>query len=246
MDQTSPAAPHAPRRVVVLVAAGAEWRAVRQRFPAEPAAPTPYGEWFSPAPAAAGPALTFFHTGWGKIAAAGAAQYALDRWRPELLVNLGTCGGFAGAVEVGTILLVEKTVVYDIVDRMVNPAADTAIARYTTTLDLTWLKEPYPVPVRRALMLTADRDLAAEELAALKARYAASAGDWESGALAYVAARNRVPCLILRGVSDLVSAAGGEAYGDYALFTQRAEAIMNTLLEALPAWLQQVALTNPP
>jgi adenosylhomocysteine nucleosidase len=134
---------------------------------------------------------------------------------------------------------VERTIVYDIVDKMVNPAADTAIARYTTPLDLAWLKEPFPLPVRRSLMLTADRDLVAEEILELKAKYGAIAGDWESGAVAYVAAHNHIPCLILRGVSDLVSPEGGEAYGNYSLFTERAEEIMNVLLASLPAWIAQ-------
>ena len=111
--------------------------------------------------------------------------------------------------------------------------------RYTTTLDHTWLKEPLPLPVRRSLMLSADRDLVAEEILELKTNYGAIAGDWESGAIAYIAARNHVPCLILRGVSDIVSPEGGEAYGNYGLFAQRAEEIMNTLLDSLPAWIAQ-------
>ena len=36
--------------------------------------------------------------------------------------------------------------------------------------------------------------------------------DWESGAIAWVAARNQTRCLILRGVTDLVGEAGDEAY----------------------------------
>lgn len=48
----------------------------------------------------------FFHGGWGKIAAVASAQYVIDRWSPELLVNLGTCGGFEGEITKGTIILV--------------------------------------------------------------------------------------------------------------------------------------------
>lgn len=226
-----------PPHVVVLISAGAEWRAVRKRFSAEAVQPSPYHEWFQTQLTGDTSPVVFLHGGWGKIAAAGSTQYAIDRWEPDVLFNFGTCGGFAGEVEVGTILLVERTIVYDIVDAMVNPAADTAIARYTTTLDLAWLKDPLPLPVRRSLMLSADRDLVAGEISALKANYGAIAGDWESGAIAYVAALNRVPCLILRGVSDLVGPEGGEAYGHYDLFIQRAEEIMNSLLDALPAWI---------
>ena len=54
-----------------------------------------------------------------------------------------------------------------------------------------------------------------------------------------VAARNRVHCLILRGVTDLVSPAGGEAYGDYALFEQRTAGVMQRLLASLSRWLDR-------
>lgn len=64
------------------------------------------------------------------------------------------------------------------------------------------------------------------------------AGDWESGAIAWVAARNGVRCLILRGVTDLVSEEGGEAYGNPALFTAAAREVMRELFDSLPQWLE--------
>ncbi|HET6846589.1 MAG TPA: hypothetical protein VFH29_07120, partial [Anaerolineales bacterium] len=69
----------------------------------------------------------------------------------------------------------------------------------------------------------------------------AVAGDWESGAIAWVAGRNRTRLLILRGVSDLVGSAGGEAYGDYGLFLDRTREIMTKLFQALPIWLDIAA-----
>jgi adenosylhomocysteine nucleosidase len=52
-----------------------------------------------------------------------------------------------------------------------------------------------------------------------------------------VAARNHIPCLILRGVTDLVDEHNGEAYGNVAVFHDSAKQIMTRLLEQLPAWL---------
>ena len=54
--------------------------------------------------------VLFFHGGWGKIAAAASTQYVIDRWSPTLLVNLGTCGGFEGEIEKGTIRLILRGV----------------------------------------------------------------------------------------------------------------------------------------
>jgi adenosylhomocysteine nucleosidase len=231
--------------VVVVISAGTEWRAVRARLPDAPVAPSPYGEWFETTMTADDrlARVTFFHGGWGKIAAAASTQYALDRWHPDLLVNLGTCGGFEGAVERDTIILATGTRVYDIVEQMGDPAA--ALAHYAVDLDLPWLQPPYPQPVQPGLLLSGDRDLVPEELADLQARYDAVAGDWESGAIAYVAARNGVPCLILRGVTDLVGPDGGEAYdGTVRFFHERAPVVMARLLEYLPAWLSRACVTG--
>ncbi len=227
-------------RVVVLISANVEWQAVSNCFADVKQEASPLGEWFTVELAIGGrtePTI-FFRGGWGKIAAAASAQYVIDRWLPKLLINLGTCGGFAGEVEAGAILLVERTIVYDIVEQMGDMAE--AIAFYTTDLDLSWLSEPLPMPVRRSLLVSADRDLIADEIPRLKAEFGAIAGDWESGAIAFVAKRNGVPCLILRGVTDLVSEQSGEAYGNFGLFVERAEAMMRRLVEGLPGWVAQV------
>ncbi|HQE92443.1 MAG TPA: 5'-methylthioadenosine/S-adenosylhomocysteine nucleosidase [Anaerolineae bacterium] len=231
MDETS-------IRTVVVVSAGQEWDVVRERVAHDGMRASPYGEWCTVPVTVEGRTETviFFHEGWGKIAAASATQYGIDRWRPQLIVNLGTCGGFEGVIARGDVVLAERTLVYDIIEQMGDPAA--ALAHYTTDLDLSWLAEPYPLPVHRGLLLSGDRDLLAEEVPVLRARFGAAAGDWESGAIAYVTARNGVRCLILRGVTDLVGSGGGEAYdGSVAFFRTQARIIMTRLLNALPGWL---------
>jgi adenosylhomocysteine nucleosidase len=241
-----PVTPNEPRpsatpdtyEAVILISATAEWRAVRARFPDSLSQRSPFGEWFGVGLEVAGRTtpIVFVQGGWGKIAAAASTQYAIDRWSPPLLVNLGTCGGFHGLIERGAIILAERTVVYDIIERMGDPEA--AIAAYTTDLDLTWLEGPYPQPVRRGLLVSGDADLDPAALTGLNARFGAVAGDWESGAIAHIAARNGVRCLILRGVSDLVSETGGDAYdGTLQAFHDGAGAVMDTLLQTLPEWL---------
>ncbi len=100
-----------PVRTVALISADAEWRAVRGLYPAARLQSSPYGEWFPLEMKVGGAptAVIFLQGGWGKIAAAASTQYAIDRWRPELLVNLGTCGGFAGEIARGEVVLVERT-----------------------------------------------------------------------------------------------------------------------------------------
>lgn len=218
--------------MIVLISADAEWRALGRLLPGTARKLSPFGEFFL-AHIQEKPYL-FFQGGWGKIAAAASTQYVIERWKPKLLFNLGTCGGFEGRIERGAILLVDMTIVYDITEQMGD--AQGAIDHYTTRIDLSWLQEPYPLAVQRSLMVSGDRDLLVEDIPHLAARFGAVAGDWESGAIAWTARRNRTPLLILRGVTDLVSSSGGEAYGDLAFFEQAAGDILTRLIEALPDW----------
>lgn len=220
--------------VLVIISANSEWRVVREVYAACQTQPGPYGEWFETAIESR--PVIFLHGGWGKIAAAASAQYAIQRWQPGLLINLGTCGGLAGCVERGTILLVTETVVYDIIEQMSD--AQSAIDHYSTHLDLSWLSEPLPAPVLPARLVSADRDILSSEVSRLRDQFHAVAADWESGAIAWVSARNGVRCLILRGVSDLVGESGGEAYGSPDVFHNGTRQVMRPLLAALPAWLR--------
>ncbi len=120
-------------------------------------------------------------------------------------------------------------------------SADEAIDYYATEIDLSWLREKYPFPVRRGLLLSADRDILPTDIPQLVEKYGAIAADWESGAIAWVAKKNGVRCLILRGVTDLVNASGGEAYNNMALFDIQTQKIMKTLIEQLPAWLALIS-----
>ena len=176
-----------------------------------------------------------FHSGWGKISAASSTQYVIDRWRPRLVINLGTCGGLAGKTRVGEVLLVEKTVVYDIYERMGNPKE--AVEHYSTNLDLSFLAEPYPQTVRKAQLVSADQDIDPDLVHMLVDDYGAIAADWESGAIAWTANLNKTPCLILRGVSDVVDPFGGEIY-ESDEFQNRADEVMLPLLRALPNWIR--------
>jgi adenosylhomocysteine nucleosidase len=217
-------------KIVVLISANAEWRSVKPLFPQATIHVSPIGEWIE------AKVVTFFHGGWGKISAAATTQYVIDHFQPDLLVNLGTCGGFVGHIETGTIILVEKTIVYDIIEQMGD--ADEAIEHYSTDIDLSWLDENLPLSVVRGLMVSGDRDIVVEDIPMLVEKYGAVAADWESGAIAWVANKNRVRCLILRGVSDLVGGDGGEAYGKLELFQQRTNDIMQRLVDQLDNWIK--------
>jgi adenosylhomocysteine nucleosidase len=218
------------QKIVVLISANSEWQAVKSILAPVEISSSLVGEYFE------SNRLPFFHGGWGKVSAAATTQYVIDHFHPDLVVNLGTCGGFESRIERGTVILVTKTIIYDIIEQMSDP--EEAIAHYTTELDLSWLPDPLPCPVQPGLLVSADRDILAEDIAGLVQKYGAVAADWESGAIAWVVKRNRIRCLILRGVTDLVNSTGGEAYANIGLFHENTKMVMKSLIECLPDWLK--------
>ncbi len=218
----------------ILISAGAEWRALLPHFNYPRLIATPYREYFKMP--INGHKVIFFHSGSGKVAAAGSTQYAIDHWKPKLLINIGTCGGFVGHAKRGEIFLAEKTIIYDIIEKMSDQ--DQAIERYAVSMDWSHLPEELPQNVTIAPILSADRDILSSDIPDLVQKYHASVADWESGAISWVAQRNKIPCLILRAVSDLVDLDSGEAYDDYAFFEKQCQPIMADFAQHLSQWLE--------
>jgi len=218
----------------VLISAGAEWRALLPHYPAIKVERSHYGECFQTT--IANQRVRFLHGGWGKIAAASSTQYAIDRWKPKRIINIGTCGGFKNLISLGQVILVKKTIVYDIYDRMTDQYQ--ALERYSTTIDLSWLpQKALPQAVQVDKLLSADRDIDPRDIVTLIQKFGAVAADWESGAIAWVAQRNQIPCLLLRTVSDLVDSETSSAYGDYAHFENQCQDIMADFVYFLPDWI---------
>jgi len=225
-------APHP--RTVILISANAEWKAVIEHMPLA-VEHSPYGDFaihdF------AGEPVVILHGGYGKTSAAGSTQYAIDRWHPRLLVNLGTAGGFAPDAKVGDIVLVTKTTIYDIYEAM-GDAAET-IADYASPLDTSRWPARLAARVVPGPIVSGDRDLIPGDVAKLHATYHANVGDWESGSIAFVARKNAVPLIILRAVTDVLDADHpSPTTGDLAAWQKQTAIAMAALLdlisEALP------------
>ena len=229
-------------KYAVAISANAEWRALKKIWPNEKwKGGTPYGQYFfKNIKTASGKSyqVLFFHEGWGKVDAAGATQYLISRWNPQYLFNLGTCGGFEGKIKKFDVVLAKKTVIYDIVEKMGD--SKEAIDYYSKDLDLKWLGTKYPTKVIPTTLVSADKDLFPNEIKKLAKTYAAIAGDWETGAIAHVAHKNKVKTIILRGVTDVVNTKGGEAYGNFALFEKNTKTVMKILFDMLPAWIAHI------
>jgi adenosylhomocysteine nucleosidase len=221
-------------RFVVIVSAEGEWRAIPKIYPDAEYKEHPYGQYTELM--MNNEQVILMHGGWAKVQSAASTQYAIDRWKPKLIVNIGTCGGFRGHIERDQIVMPDKAVVYDIISQIGDP--DEHFQFFTTELDNTWINEPYPLTVETGTIVSGDRDLQPEDIPMLQEKFGARCGDWESGGIAFVCSRNKTKLLILRGVSDLVGPEGGEAYdGTKVIWIEAAERIMRRITASLPDWL---------
>ncbi len=217
-------------RFAVIISANAEWESIRSLFADVQIESSPYGEYFFAG--VADDRVLFFHGGWGKVAAAGSTQYLIDHFKPAYLINLGTCGGVEGRVNRFDIVVADRIVIYDI-DEAMGESRE-AIAHYTTDLEI---PPELPAGLTRTTLYSADRDLTPTHLRDLENRYRPRVVDWESGAIAWVAKRNGIPVLIIRGVTDLVSLEFGEGEGNLRLFQENARHVMRRLIDDLPKYI---------
>ena len=220
---------------VVLISANSEWRVVLNTLFPDQTESSPLGDWF--VSSLGNHKVIFFHSGWGKTRSAAATQFIIDRWQPNLVVNLGTCGGLEGFASLGEILLVTKTVMYDNFERMSD--SQLALDYYSTELDTDWIGYDLPENTRRSALASADQDIDFQNFHTLTQKFAVPAADWESASIAWVLQANKTKALILQGVSDIITPTDSESDNNHDLWSCRVELIIQKLLHDLPFYLDK-------
>jgi adenosylhomocysteine nucleosidase len=218
-------------KIVILVCSDFEWRVVRKRFKDEELNQSPYGNWFvHPDNHSAKKEVIWFKSGWGKIGSAGSTQYVIDKWKPELIINIGTCGGFRGKIDLYQIVLIKKTVVYDMIDFI--GTVGKSIKYHKTNINLSYLKDKNILVLPKVVMVTGDQDLSPVMIPELHETYKAVVGDWESGSISWICKKNGTKLLIIRGVSDLVGLEENPAYNeDEVGFREGVKIVMPKLID---------------
>jgi len=226
------------RQIVIIISANSEWKAlVNILSPSkESILYSPYGQYFvannnfkDTIPFE----LLFFQGGWGKIDAAASAQWVIKEINPQIVFNLGTAGGFLNRANVGEIIYVTRTIIYDIVERM--GSMEEALNYYTTELDtmpksLVGYATPSP-------MISADQDIDPQNINKLMQSFDAVAADWESGSIAHICKKNGIKIIILKIISDVVDHSGSRTYENLKDFERKAESLMPNLLKILEKYL---------
>ncbi len=216
--------------LTIQITSKVEWAAVKQLINPPALDQFPYGESFKAN--IAGCEGVFYYSGPTKTLAAGACQYAIDRWSPELVLVMGTCGGVAAELQLFDIILAEQTAQWD-----VDPARKrNNIFHEMLSLDTAWINpNEFPRPIFKGLIASGDQTVSASQCRLLRERQV-TAADWETASIAKICSLNDVRCCIVRGVSDLASA----PEFDFEKFKRNAPVVMKMLIESyLPVLIRQ-------
>lgn len=155
----------------------------------------------------------------GKASCASATQLLIDVFRPDLVLDVGAAGALDPALEPGTVVCVERAYEYDVVplEEFLSRAAelttvtavagDSARAKKAKKAMRDFMKKaqirlPGP-PLILGDIACGERDVGdASFRDRLREAFRAAACDWETAAVLRTAARNGVPALSFRVITD--------------------------------------------
>lgn len=182
-------------------------------------------------------------TGVGTAAASAVLAWAVGEFSPRLIVNVGSCGGLAEDITVGTVAI-GSSYAYSIAEATAFgyetgqvPGAPAQFGREeceTRARRALEAVEAAGLPARAGLMLSGDAFVTADIADGMRAKFpGAITADMESCAFAHVAHLMQVPFLALRAVSDLCSPRANEEF--HIGLEVAAQASAQALAQALPA-----------
>lgn len=198
----------------------------------------PYGEYFNYS--IYKKEYIFYHSGATKTRSSAACQFAIDNWKPKMVLVLGTCGGVGEGLRVADVIIANKTVQYDCIDRMGRHGA-IFYEPMTINIDNSWIDfSKFDERLYEGIVATADQDINFEVLQLLRKEDVLCA-DWESGAIACVCSLNKIKFCILRGISDIPENNEASAINQGMDYRKNTPIVMKKLIDTvLPVVLQNL------
>lgn len=225
--------------ILVQICSNEEWDVTKLHLSPMEIFSYPYGEFFSIN--IHDEDCIFFHSGETKTLSAGACQYAIDKWSPDIIFVLGTCGGVAEDVNKLDVIIVEKTAQYDIIPMKKRQS----IFHDVISLDLSWIDlNSVPYPVLTGFMATADQSVTSSNFPILRDENAMAA-DWETASIVKICYLNNMNCCVLRGVSDVPDEMGQtDIEFQYEDYKRNTSIIMKRLISSyLPHFISQYRIS---
>ena len=181
----------------------------------------------------------------GKVNAALCAQAMIDLFAPQLVLNLGVAGGIGEGVHIGDVVIATACVEYDFdtsaldgwpAGQMTLPGEENHPVRFLPCDQalahlLARVGEDLYGHAHLGIVATGDRFVADPQFGEyLQKEFNALACEMEGGAIAHVCLANKVPCGVLRTISD--NAHDNETV-DYLTFARDSAAKAQKLLQAV-------------
>ena len=170
-----------------------------------------------------GTELVATSSGLGKVMASATTQLLISIFAPRLLINFGSCGGLAPGMRVGDAVLASSVIEYDF-DSLHK--ASPRLECEPSLVELLGKEFPF---LKIGPLASADQNAdTPEKRAWIHDQFQALAADWEGAAVVRVAHRNRLPALVVRGVTDV---GDDDLSREYAAHAAHVLAEMSGLLE---------------
>lgn len=185
--------------IAIHINSNEEWQGTKELLNPIGIKDFPYGEYFETKIGQFN--CIFYHSGPTKTRSAGACQYAIDKWKPEIIFVLGTCGGVAEDIKVLDVILAEETGQYDVITMAKRESIFYGIIKF----DNSWINlNDFPYKLVKGFLGTADKSVTGKNFHILREN-GVHAADWETASIGYVCKLNGTKCCVVRGVSDVVS-----------------------------------------
>lgn len=183
--------------------------------------------------------LYVLNSGAGQVAAAAGVQFLISELEVELIVNFGVVGGLTEEMAQTRTCIVERVVHYEF---DTSPIDNCEVGRYLNYPDI--YLPATPALVKRALEIapelkavtcaSGDKFVAtAEAKAALHTDFGADICEMEAAAIVLTCNRNRIPCLLIKTVSDSLTGGAEEFLTGLAHTSEVCLAIADRIIKEL-------------
>lgn len=140
-------------------------------------------------------------SGIGKVSAALTAQKIIDDYAPEYLINFGSVGAVNNSVNVLEYYVVDKCMQYDFDVTSLDPVPLGYIQEYDRVF-FDCLHTPFN-EFKKTSLATGDRFSTGRADAELISNQGCALRDMEGSAIAQVCVSNKIPFIMVKGISDV-------------------------------------------
>lgn len=139
-------------------------------------------------------------SGIGKVNAALTTQLIIDKYSPDFIINYGTCGGVNSSVKILNYYLIEKCCQYD----FDLSELDNVPVGYIQDYDTVFFKNyTIGIDLQKQTLASADRFTCHKSDVDTINSMGCSLCDMEGGAIAQVCTSNKIPLIIIKGITDI-------------------------------------------